>query len=85
MQKLGGISSLQIDPTLGGNNRNPSARVAIQQRVTKNLLFTFSTDVSEPGSETVQGEYQLNKRWSVSAQRDQLGGVSVDGKYHTRF
>ena len=85
VQKLGGISSLQIDPTLGGNNRNPSARVAIQQRVTKNLLFTFSTDVSEPGSETVQGEYQLNKRWSVSAQRDQLGGVSVDGKYHTRF
>ena len=53
--------------------------------MTKNLLFTFSTDVSEPGSETVQGEYQLNKRWSVSAQRDQLGGVSVDGKYHTRF
>ena len=85
VQKLAGISSLQIDPTLGGNNRNPSARVAIQQRVTKDLLFTFSTDVSQPGSETLQGEYQLNKRWSVSLQRDQLGGVSVDGKYHTRF
>ena len=85
VQKLAGISSLQIDPTLGGNNRNPSARVAIQQRVTKDLLFTFSTDVSQPGSETLQGEYQLNKRWSVSVQRDQLGGVSVDGRYHTRF
>jgi len=85
VQKLAGISSLQIDPTLGGNNQNPSARVAIQQRVTKNLLFTFSTDVSQPGSEMVQGEYQINKRWSVSAARDQLGGVSVDGRYHTRF
>jgi translocation and assembly module TamB len=85
VQKLAGISSLQIDPTIGGNNQNPSARVAIQQRVTKNLLFTFSTDVSQPGSEMVQGEYQLNKRWSVSMARDQLGGVSVDGRYHTRF
>jgi len=85
VQKLAGISSLQIDPTIGGNNQNPSARVAIQQRVTKSLLFTFSTDVSQPGSEIVQGEYQLNKRWSVSMARDQLGGVSVDGKYRKSF
>jgi len=85
VQKLAGISSLQIDPTLGGNNQNPSARIAIQQRVTKNFLFTFSTDVSQPGNEIVQGEYQINKRWSVSVSRDQSGGVSVDGRYHKRF
>jgi translocation and assembly module TamB len=85
VQKLAGISSLQIDPLIGGNNSNPSARVAFQQRVTKNLLFTFSTDVSQPGSEMVQGEYQINKRWSISVERDQLGGVSADGRYHTRF
>jgi translocation and assembly module TamB len=84
VQKLAGLSSLQIDPTLGGNS-NPSARIAIQQRVTKNLLFSFSTDVSQPGSEIVQGEYQINRRWSVSVQRDQLGGVSIDGRYHKRF
>jgi len=85
LQKLAGISSLQIDPLLGGNNQNPSARVALQQRVTKNFLFTFSTDVSQPGSEMVQGEYQITKRWSVSMARDQLGGVSVDGRFHTKF
>jgi translocation and assembly module TamB len=85
LQKLAGISSLEIDPGIGGNGQNPSTRVALQQRVTKNLLFTFSTDVSEPGSEIVLGEYQINKRWSVSVERDQVGGVSVDGKYHTKF
>ena len=85
IQNLAGISSLQIDPLLGGNNQNPSARVAIQQRVTKNFLFTFSTDLSQPGSEIVQGDYQLNKRWSVSLTRDEVGGISVDGKYHTKF
>ena len=85
IQHLAGISSLQIDPLLGGNNQNPSARVAIQQRVTKNFLFTFSTDLSEPGTEIVQGDYQINQRWSVSLTRDEVGGVSVDGKYHTKF
>jgi translocation and assembly module TamB len=85
VQKLAGISSLQIDPLIGGNNQNPSARVALQQRVSNKLLFTFSTDVSQPGNEVVQGEYQINKRWSASVARDQLGGVSVDGKFHTRF
>ena len=85
LQKLAGISSLQIDPLLGGNNQNPSARVALQQRVSKNFLFTFSTDVSQPGSEIVQGDYQINKRWSVSVARDQVGGVSIDGRFHTKF
>jgi translocation and assembly module TamB len=85
VQRLVGISSLQIDPTLGGNNQNPSARVAIQQRVTRNFLFSFSTDVSQPGAEIVQGEYQINRRWSVSAARDQLGGLSIDGRYRKRF
>lgn len=85
IQHLAGISSLQVDPLLGGNNQNPSARVAIQQRVTKNFLFTFSTDLSQPGTEIVQGDYQINQRWSVSLTRDEVGGISVDGKYHTKF
>ena len=85
IQKLAGISSLQINPLLGGNSQNPSAQVALQQRVTKNFLFTFSTDVSQPGQEIVQGDYQINQKWSVSVARDQLGGVSVDGRYHTKF
>lgn len=84
IQKLAGISSLQIDPTLGGN-QNPSARITIQQRVSKNFLFSFSTDVTEPGSEIVQGEYQINKQWSVTVERDQIGGVSIDGRYHTKY
>jgi translocation and assembly module TamB len=84
IQHLAGISSLQIDPLLGGN-QNPSARVAVQQRVTKNFLFTFSTDLSQPGTEIVEGDYRINNRWSVSVTRDEVGGVSVDGKFHTKF
>jgi translocation and assembly module TamB len=84
-QKLSGFSSVQIDPLLGGNNQNPSARIALQQRVTKNFLFTFSTDVSQPGQELVQGDYQINQRWSVNVTRDQLGGLTIAGRLHTKF
>jgi len=85
MQTLTGISGLRIDPLVGGSNRNPSARIAIEQRVTKNFLFSFSTDVSQPNGETVAGEYQINRKWSIGASRDPVGGVAVMGRHHTTF
>jgi translocation and assembly module TamB len=85
ISKLTGISGLQIDPLIGGNNTNPSARLGMQKRVTKNFVFTFSTDVTQPQNEIVQGEYQLNKRWSVSVVRNESGGFGVDGRFHTNF
>ena len=85
LSKLTGIAGLQLDPLIGGNNTNPSARIGLQQRVTKNFTFTFSTDVTQPQNEVIQGEYQLNKRWSVGAGRDQNGGITVDGRLHTNF
>jgi len=85
VQKLAGLSSLSIDPTLGGNNSNPGARIAMQKRVTNNFLFTFATDVTSTQREIIQGEYKLNKRWSTSVTRDENGGFAVDGKYHKRF
>jgi translocation and assembly module TamB len=81
----GGIQKLAIDPTLGGNDSNPGARVAMQKRITSSFLFTFATDVTSTQREIIQGEYQFNKRWSASVTRDENGGFAVDGKYHKRF
>jgi translocation and assembly module TamB len=85
VQKLAGLSSLSIDPTLGGNNSDPGARIAMQKRVTNNFLFTFATDVTSAQRELIQGEYQLTKRWSASVTRDENGGFAVDGKFHKRY
>jgi translocation and assembly module TamB len=85
VQKLAGLSSLSIDPTLGGNDPNPGARVAMQKRITSGFLFTFATDVTSTQREIIQGEYQFNKRWSASVTRDENGGFAVDGKYHKRY
>ncbi len=57
----------------------------MQQRVTRNFLFTFSTDVTDAQREVVQGEYQVTPKWSVSALRNEMGGYAFDAKFHTSF
>jgi translocation and assembly module TamB len=84
--KLAGVSQLQIDPGLGNDNgQNPGARIAIQQRVTSNLLVTFATDVTSTQRQAIQIEYKFNPKWSVSSTRDQNGGFGVDGRYRKDF
>jgi translocation and assembly module TamB len=84
--KLAGVSQLQIDPGLGTDNgQNPGARIAIQQRVTSNLLVTFATDITSTQRQAIQVEYKLNPKWSVSGTRNQNGGFGMDGRYRKDF
>lgn len=84
--KLAGVSQLQIDPGLGTDTgQNPGARIAIQQRVTSNLLVTFASGVASAQRQAIQIEYKFNPRWSVSGTRNQNGGFGVDGKYRKDF
>jgi translocation and assembly module TamB len=83
--KLAGISQLSIDPSLGGNQQDPGARVAIQQRVSGSLLVTFSTDVTTTQSEAIEVEYRPKKQVSFSVLRDQNGGYGIGVRIHKTF
>jgi translocation and assembly module TamB len=85
IQKLAGISQLTIDPMAGNNQVNPGAQVAIQQRVTGNILLTFSTDVTSTQATTVQLQYRTSRQTSVTVLRDQNGGYAVDLRLHKSF
>jgi translocation and assembly module TamB len=85
VEKLAGISSLTIDPGVGGGPGNAGARLTVQQRVTKNLFFSFTTDLQNSSYEIVQVEYQLSKKFAVSTTRDQNGGYTVQIKMHKSF
>jgi translocation and assembly module TamB len=85
IEKLTGISQLQIDPSLSGNNSNPGARVAIQQRVTSNILFTFATDLTNTQNEVVQLKYQTRGRLSLSLTRDEYGSYAIEIKTRKTF
>jgi translocation and assembly module TamB len=85
LENVTGISQLTIDPLAADNTGNPAAQVAIQERVTGSLLLTFSTDVTSTQSQTVELQYQFNKRLSVTVLRDQNGGYGIDLRVHREF
>ncbi|MBZ5534933.1 MAG: translocation/assembly module TamB domain-containing protein [Acidobacteriia bacterium] len=85
VEKFAGISHLSINPLIGGNQRNPGARLAVQQRITKDLLFTFATDVTSTQGEIVQIEYQVSPKWSVTVVRSQTGSIAVDATVRKTF
>lgn len=77
--KVAGISQLSISPVLGNaqNNQQAGANITVQQRVTGNLFITF-TDNTAQATQTVQGQYKISPRLSVSGTRDPNGGFAVD-------
>ncbi len=85
LENLTGISQLTIDPLALNSQGNPGAQVAIQERVTGSLLLTFSTDVTSTQSQTVELQYDLNKRTSVTVLRDQNGGYGIELRVHKAF
>jgi translocation and assembly module TamB len=85
IEKLAGISQLQIDPSLAGINSNPGARLAIQQRLTSSILFTFATDLTDTQNAVVQVKYQTRGRLSVSVTRDEYGSFAIEGKIRKKF
>jgi translocation and assembly module TamB len=85
LERLTGISQLKIDPLAGNSQSNPGAQVAIQQRVTGNILLTFSTDVTSTQNQAIQVQYQVKKNLAVSALRDQYGGYAADMRIHKTF
>lgn len=85
VEKLAGISQLSVDPVLGSSQQSPGARVAIQQRVTSKIFVTFATDVTSTDREVIKLEYQVNRRTSFNAVRDQNGGFSFETTFRKRW
>ena len=80
-----GISQLTIDPLAVNTPGNPADQIAIQERVTGNLLFTFSTNVTTTQGQTAELQYSVSKPLSVVVLRDQNGGYAVDIRVHKVF
>jgi len=80
VSKVAGISQLSISPVLAGSSSQgpPGATLTVQQRVTGNLFVNFSTNVASTQSQTIQGQYRVSPRVSVSATRDPNGGFGFD-------
>jgi len=87
VSRVAGISQLSISPVLAGSNSQgpPGATITIQQRVTGNLFVNFSTNVASTQSQTIQGQYRISPRVSLSATRDPNGGFAFDALIKKRW
>jgi len=78
VSKLFGASSIRINPSFGGPQNDPNARLTIEQQVTNNITLTYVTDLARSGQEVIQFEYNINSEYSVQGLRDENGVVSFD-------
>ena len=84
MEKLFGAGRIKVDPQASGPVSNPLARVTIEQQVSDRVTLTFITNVAQSSQEVIQVEYNITKRVSAVAVRDQNGVVGFDIRIRQR-
>lgn len=85
LQRFFGISKVRIDPTLPGITNNPQARLTIEQQVTPDVTFTYTTNVANANPQVVSVEWSVSKQFSVLAMREENGMFGLDFFYKRRF
>ncbi|HEY2015044.1 MAG TPA: translocation/assembly module TamB domain-containing protein [Bryobacteraceae bacterium] len=85
LQRLFGVSALKIDPQITGSSSTPSATLTLQQQVTRDVTFTYISDVTQSNPQIIRIEWAINPQWSAIAQRDVNGIFDLDFFYKKRF
>jgi translocation and assembly module TamB len=88
-QRLFGLNRFSIDPLIAGRGSDPTARVTVGRRVTKDLTLTYSQNLTSSGQSgldrIVLVEYRLSNRLSVVGYRNERGQVGFDVRLRKRF
>jgi translocation and assembly module TamB len=78
VSRLFGVSSIRINPSVGGPDNNPSARLTVEQQVSSNVTLTYITNLTQSAQQVIQFEYNINSEYTVEGIRDENGVVSFD-------
>jgi translocation and assembly module TamB len=85
LQRFFGVSNVKINPQFAGVENNPQARLTVEQQVTRNITFTYITNLASSNQQIVRVEWALNKSWSLIALRDENGLFGIDFLYKKSF
>jgi translocation and assembly module TamB len=85
VQKLFGVGSVKIDPTYVGSVGSSSARITVQQNISRNVQLTYATNVNATAEQLIQAQIDVTSSVSVVALRDESGVFSLVLKVHKRF
>ncbi len=85
VQRIFGLESFRVDPFLAGAENDPTARVTITERLSKDLAVTFSRNLSTNEEQIVVVEYDVTRNLSIVATRDEEGAFGIDFRFRKRF
>ncbi len=85
VQRILGLESFRVDPFLAGAENDPTARVTLSERLAKDLVVTFSRNLTTHQEQIVIIEYDVSKDLSVVATRDEDGKYGLDFRFRKRF
>ncbi len=77
IQKLFGGGSVKIDPTYVSTTGNATARLTVEQQVSKNVTLTYATNVNSTAEQLIQGQWNITPNVSILAVRDESGVFSL--------
>jgi translocation and assembly module TamB len=83
--KLFGGGSVKIDPAFVGTLGNSSARITVQQQLSRQLSVTYATNVNSTAQQLLQGTYNFTPDVSLVVTRDETGVFSVVYKIRRRY
>ncbi len=78
VSRLFGVSSIRINPSVGGPDNNPNARLTVEQQVSNNVTLTYITNLTQSAQQVIQFEYNITREYTIQAIRDENGVVSFD-------
>jgi translocation and assembly module TamB len=85
VEKLFGVGSVKIDPAFVGTLGTSSARITVQQQLSRQLSATFATNVNASAQQLIQLQYDISRSMSIVATRDETGVFSVVYKLRKRY
>jgi translocation and assembly module TamB len=85
LQRFFGVSHIKIDPQLTDITSVPQARLTLEQQVSPDVTLTYITNLARTDQQIVRLEWDLSKRWSVVALRDENGAFGIDFQFRKRF
>ena len=87
--RLFGLSKFSVDPLVIGRGNDPTARVTVGRRITKDLTITYSQNLTSGGGSGLDRvalvEYRLSNRFSLVGIRNERGELGFDVRIRKRF
>ena len=77
IQKLFGGGSVRIDPTFVTGIGNATARITVEEPISRAATLTYATNVNSTAEQLIQGEWRMTPNFSVVAVRDEAGVFSL--------